>query len=289
MVQLEGGGRKPFTLKRAASVRLSDSLIRPGFEESNIADLQQLSETLSELAASAGLLRQKKWSVSLPEASMRTLILTMESNVGSRSELEEVLRWKIERGFGVPVDELSISREPLPKDGQGRDRFLAVAIRLSVLSEYESVFNALGWRAGLILSRHLGEARWLTRNGAAGDSLLLTAHDEGFTAGIFRNSEPLIMRSVTCDADEREDEFFRLLLFYRDRMGTQINGSQSLNRLMVVGEGFEKNRATEIANETLGEHLRVLRAEDVGLMLPAADLTFDAIAAPAGLATLHWS
>src|SRR5205814_5062048 len=56
MVQLEGGGRKPFTLRRAASVNLGDSLIRPGFEESNIADLQQLSETLSELAASAGLL-----------------------------------------------------------------------------------------------------------------------------------------------------------------------------------------------------------------------------------------
>lgn len=288
MVQLDGGGKKPFSLRRAASVSLSDSLITPSFDESNISDLSQLAEVLGELATSAGLLRQRKWSVSLPEASMRTLILSMESNTGSKSELEEVLNWKIERGFGAPRDELSISKETLPRDSQNRDRYLAVGIRLSVLAEYESVFSALGWRAGLVLPRHLGESRWLTRNGNRGDSLLLTAHDDGFTAAIFRDREPLIMRSVTCAADEREDEFYRMLLFYRDRR-TSDGGGQALTQLMVVGQGFGKDRAIEIASETLGEHLHVLRAEDVGLMLPNNDLSFDAIAAPAGLATLHWS
>lgn len=288
MVQLEGGGRKPFTVRRAASVSLSDSLIHPSFDEPNIGDLSQLKETLSELAASAGLLKHRKWSVSLPEASMRTLILTMEAQAASRGEMEDVLKWKTERGFGAPIDELSISRETLPKDSQGRERYLAVGVRLDVLAEYESVFNSLGWRAGLVLSRHLGEARWLTRNGNRGDSLLLTAYDEGFTAAIFRDHEPLVVRSVTCDADEREDEFFRLLLFYRDRIASEDTG-QNLTQFMILGHGFSKERATEIASETLGEHLHVLRAEDVGLMLPTSDLSFDAIAAPAGLATLHWS
>jgi len=152
------------------------------------------------------------------------------------------------------------------------------------------VFSALGWRAGLILPRHLGEARWLTKNGDRGDSLLLTAHDEGFTAAIFRDREPLILRSVVCEPEEREDEFYRMLLFYRDRCATEAGDPEPLlSQLMVVGHGFGKERASEIANETLGEHLRVLRAEDVGLMLPGSDLSFDAIAAPAGLATLHWS
>jgi len=290
MVQLEGGGKRPFTLRRAASVALSESLISPGFDEPNISDLSQLAEILTELATSAGLLRQRKWSVALPEASMRTLILTMESNTGSRSEIEEVLNWKLERGFGAPQDELSISREPLPRDSQGRERFMAVGVRLSVLAEYESVFSALGWRAGLVLPRHLGEARWLTRNGARGDSLLLTAHDDGFTAAIFRDQEPLVMRSVVCEPDEREDEFYRMLLFYRDRRASETGGDgHSLTQLMIIGRGFGKERASEIATETLGEHLHVLRAEDVGLMLPSSDLSFDAIAAPAGLATLHWA
>jgi len=290
MVQLEGGRKKVFTLRRAASIILPDTLINPSFDQPNISDLSQLAEALNELATSAGLLRQRKWSVALPEATMRTLILTLESQVSSKAELDEVLKWKMERGFGAPVDELSISSESLPRDNQGRARYLAVGVELAILAEYESVFSSMGWRAGLILPRHLGEARWLTRNGSAGDSLLLTAHDEGFTAAIFRNQEPLIMRSVVCEPEEREDEFYRLLLFYRDRRASEVSGSpQSLSQLLVVGTGFGKERAREIANETLGGHLHLLGAEDVGLQLPSTDLRFDSIAAPAGLATLHWS
>jgi len=217
VVQLEGGDRKPFTVRRAASVSLADSLITPSFDSTNISDLSELAQVLTELATSAGLLRQRKWSVALPETSMRTLIVTMENSVGSKSEAEEVLKWKIERGFGAPSEELSTSKEPLTRDSQGRDRYLIVGVQLAVLSEYESVFTALGWRAGLILPRHFGESRWLTRNGKTGDSLLLTAHEEGFTAAVFRGRDPIIMRTVSCEPQGREDEFYRLLLFYRDR------------------------------------------------------------------------
>jgi hypothetical protein len=213
----------------------------------------------------------------------------MESQVASRSEVEEVLSWKMERGFGAPVDELSISRDRLPKDGQGRERYIAVAVRASVLSEYEGVISSLGWRAGLVMPRHLGEARWLTKNGNAGDSLLVSSHDEGFTAVIFRDKQPLILRSIKCEPEEREDEFYRLLLFYRDRRASGTEDGSFVWRLLVVGAGFGKNRASEIASETLGGNLRALGPADVGLQLPASNLSFDAIAAPAGLATLHWA
>src|SRR6266705_5347653 len=126
MVQLEGGRKNAFALRRAASITIADSLIRPGFDEPNIADLSELAEVLTELGNSAGLLRQRKWSIALPEASSRTLILTLESHVGSKSELDDVLKWKMERGFGSPIEELSISNESLPPDNQGRARYLAV-------------------------------------------------------------------------------------------------------------------------------------------------------------------
>ncbi|HXM34439.1 MAG TPA: hypothetical protein VN920_04590 [Pyrinomonadaceae bacterium] len=291
MVQLEGGRRKSFALRRAASIGLSESLIRPSFEEPNIADRAELAEALTELATGAGLLRQRKWSVALPEASARALILTPDSQVTSKSELEEILTWKMERGFGAPVDEVSITRERLAKDRQGRDRYLAVGVRNSVLAEYESVFSALGWRAGLVLPRHFGEARWLTSNGKDGDSLLVTAHDEGFTAAVFRDQHPLILRAVVCAPDEREDEFYRLLLFYRDRQTAESEGNSAerIAHLLVVGPGFSKQRASEIADETLGGHVHALGPADVGLQIPASELSFDAIAAAAGLATLHWS
>src|SRR5262249_53875 len=147
---------------------------RPSFDEPNVENVEQLAGMLNELAASAGLLKQKRWSLSLPEATAKTLVLTMESQSQSASELQDVLKWKVERGFGAPLEELAVSRERLQKDAQGRDRYLAIAVRKSVLAEYESVLERLGWRAGLILPRHLGEAQWLVRNGSFGDSLLLS-------------------------------------------------------------------------------------------------------------------
>lgn len=276
-------------LRRAATFNISDSMVRPGFDTTNIEDTAQLASMLNELAASAGLLKQKRWSLSLPEATTRTLVLTMESQSQSSAELQEVLKWKVERGFGAPIEELSISKERLQKDSHGRDRYLVIAVRKSVLAEYESVLESLGWRAGLILPRHLGEAQWLVRNGSAGDSLLLSGSSQGFTGVIFRDKHPLIVRAVTCTEDEFEDEFYRLLLFYRDRSVPEGMGEgQSLRRLMVIGEGITKQRAGEIVNETTGGDLRPLEAEDLGLQLPSRDFSFDSIAAPAGLATLSW-
>jgi len=288
VVQLERVKGSICKLRRAATINIPESLVRPSFEETNIENVQQLATVLNELATSAGLLRQKRWSLSLPEATARTLVLTLESPAQSASELQDVLRWKIERGFGLPVEELSVSKERLQKDPQGRDRYLVIAVRKAVLAEYEAVLESLGWRAGLILPRHFGEAQWLVRNGGGGDSLLLSGSSQGFTGVIFRDKHPLIVRTVECSEDEFEDEFYRLLLFYRDRSVPETGQGPQLVRLMVVGEGITKERAGEIVNETTGGDLRPLQAEDLGLQLPSREFNFDSIAAPAGLATMSW-
>ena len=288
VVQLERARGSACKLRRAATFNIDESLIRPSFEEQNIANGAQLADVLKDLATGAGLLRQKRWSLSLPEATTRTLVLTMESQSQSAAEAQEVLRWKIERGFGATPEELSISKDRLQKDTQGRDRYLVIAVRKALLAEYDAVLDTLGWRAGLILPRHLGEAQWLVRNGAAGDSLLLSGSSQGFTGVIFRDKHPLIVRTVTCTEDEFEDEFYRFLLFYRDRSVPETGAGQGLARLMVIGEGITKQRAGEIVNETTGGDLRPLQAEDLGLQLPNREFSFDSIAAPAGLATLSW-
>lgn len=287
VVQLDRG-RGGFVVKRAASINLPADLIKAGFDQSNISDPVELSSALSDLITSAGLMRQRKWSVALPEASARAAILTIEGKPGSRRELEEVLEWKTERSFGAPMSELRVSREQLAPDAQKQTRYLATAVHLSVLSEYESIFAALGWHAGLILPRHAGEEQWL-RNGHSGDGLLLTAHEEGFTAVLMRHNRPLTVRSVFCEGDECDDELHRLLLFYRERSGSPgSNDGTSVDRLLVVGDQLDKQRVAAIAQETLGVSLRPMEAADVGLLLPAGDLAFDTIAAPAGLARLAW-
>lgn len=288
MVQLERGRGSTSSLRRAATVALPESLIKPSFDEPNISDPRELTAALKDLANSAGLLQQKRWSVALPDAASRTLILTLESQPASQAELKEVLTWKMERGFGASVADLVIARDRLAADAQGRDRYLVIATRASILAEYESALHSLGWRAGLIVPRHIGEGQWLTTNGSPGDGLLLSSSEQGFTAVVFRGKQPLIIRSVTCEPNECEDELYRLLLFYRDRRGGEAEKGQGLSRVLVVGDLLDKARVSAIVNETLGADLRSLNAADLGLQLATRELSFDAIAAPAGLATLSW-
>ena len=288
VVQLERG-RQGFSLRRAATVTLAPDLIQPSFDEPNISDGAALVEALADLVTTAGLLKQRKLSVTLPESAARTIILNMESAVGSRRELDEIIDWKLERGFGVPVGELRVARQPLAPDAQGRPRYVATGILVSVLQEYEAVFRAVGWKAGLVLPRHIGEERWLVSNGHRGDALLLTSHDQGFTAVLLRDNQPFIMRSVLCDSDDCDDELYRVLLFYRDRAGAGAGAAPAIARLLVVGDGLSKDRVADVVNETLGSDIRALDAAQVGLTLPQGDLSFDRIAAPAGLATLAWS
>ena len=285
LVQLDRS-RGGFVIRRAASVNLSPDLIKPSFDQPNISDPTVLAIALTDLSTSAGLLRQRKFSACLPEATTRSTVITLEGATGSRREAEEMYEWKIERSFGAPISELRVSREQMAPDAQRHSRYLVNAVRRDVLAEYESLFRSMRWHVGLILPRHTGEEQWL-RNGRSGDGLLLTAHDEGFTAVLMRGEKPLAVRSVFCEPSEREDELHRILMFYRDRLGTPAQAT-SIDRLLVIGERIDKQRVAAIVRETFGNDLKVLHAADVGLTVPSGSLDFDSIAAPAGLARLAW-
>jgi hypothetical protein len=306
VVQLErrGGG---LAVRSAGLLPLPAGLVRPGFDESNVADAPELAGALSELLTSAGLARRRRWSVGLPEASTRTSILTMETAPASRAEAEEMLRWKIERSLGAPLDELRISRERLRPDAQGRARYLVAGVRLSVLAEYEQVFSILGWQTGLVLPRHMGEAWWLMRDGgsaaasgAGADSLLVSSHAEGFTAVILRGGAPLYVRGVVCETEDRADELYRFLLFYRDRTsppaaeGADASAppaysGEGIGRLLVAGTGIEESQASAIVEETLSVPPRPVHPSDLRLAFPSREIDFRQIAAPAGLAALAWA
>jgi Tfp pilus assembly PilM family ATPase len=301
VVQLErrGGG---LAVRSAGLLPLPAGLVRPGFDEQNVSDGAELAGALTELLTSAGLVRRKRWSVALPEAATRTSILTMEAAPASRAEAEEMLRWKTERAVGAPLDELRVSREHLHRDAQGRERYLVTAVRLTVLAEYEQVFAALGWNAGLILPRHMGEAWWLMRDGggqserAGADSLLVSSHAEGFTAVVMRAGSPLYVRGVICETEDRADELYRFLLFYRDRTSPQAAEGEAppplygegIGRLLVVGTGLDESEARAIVEETLSTAPRAVQPADLRLAFPAAGIDFRQIAAPAGLAALAW-
>lgn len=284
---LQKEGRGQYGVKQAATVDLPAHLLTPNFLETNISNPRELGVLIEEALEGSGLLGQKKWSVSLPSNTARTAIFTLENEPGSRNEVEEVLDWKAEQIFGAPAGELRISREKISSDRDGKSRYFASAIKLTVLDEYETLFESFGWKAGMIMPRAISEANWLANQNGGQDSLLISSQSDGFTALLLRGDEPTVVRSVTCEENERDDEIFRLLMFYKDRLANEGSGNL-LERILVIGKNVVPSKIREISADALGTALNVLRPEDIGLNIPVGTLSFDDIAAPAGLASLGW-
>jgi Tfp pilus assembly PilM family ATPase len=290
VVSLQKQGRQ-FGLRRAATVELPSGVLQPDFFEENIVVPSEVLRALQEAAQSAGLAGQKKWSVSLPADAAQIAILTVETAPKTKAERAEVLNWKAGRAFGAKPEEMRLTFQPLAADANRRIRYFAVAIKLDVLAEYEDLFNELGWQVGLVLPRQISESNWLktARNTVKqSDALMVSSQVDGFTAILLRQSQPVIVRSVVCTEEEREDEFYRLLLFYRDRFNAENIGAEiNLKDILLIGDDFKAARVQEIATETLGYNLRILGWDEVGLDLPP-EIQFEDVAAPAALASLAW-
>lgn len=285
---LQKQGRGRFGVKQAATLDLPAHLLTPNFTGQNISNQNEMLVMLEEVVTNAGLLKQKRWSISLPSSTARTAILTLDTEPASKDELTEVLDWKSEQTFGVASGDLRIARRKLKPDAGGKARYFATAVKLSVVDEFETMFERLGWHAGLIMPRAVSEANWLVDAKSQADSLLISSQPDGFTALLLRGDEPTVVRSVTCAESERDDEIFRLLMFYRDRFG-ENSSANHLEKILLVGKEFAPAKLKDISIEALGRTLNILRPEDVGLSLPVQNLHFDDLAAPAGLAALGWN
>lgn len=286
VVSLQREGRA-FGVKQAATVDLPTRLLVPNFLEKNISNPREFAVLLEDAVTSAGLLRQKSWSVSLPSSTARSAILTLENADSGKDESEEILDWKAEQSFGAPASELRITRQKIAPDKDKRPRYFATAVKLSVIDEYETIFENFGWKAGLILPRAVSESNWIMEDSTRGDSMLISAQSDGFSAILLRDGEPAVIRSVTCTENERDDEIYRLLMFYNDRFAADSQ-DKLLERILLIGKGLVPAKIREISSEALGRALQVMRPEEVGLNVPASNLTFEDIAAPAGLAALGW-
>ncbi len=277
----ESGG---FAVSQAASVELPDTLLASGFLDRNIASVKELRVFIEEAITSAGLLNQKKWSASLPGNTARSAIITMETAAAGKGEAEEIVDWKTEQAFGISINEMRVSRVKIAADSQNRTRYFATAVKLSVLDEYESVFEGFGWDVGLVLPRAVSESKWLAKDSKTTDSILISLQADGFTAVLLRDGEPNVVRTVTCTVSERDDEIYRLLMFYSDRFGGD-SGTRALDRLLVVGPDLLPAKIKEISTEALGRAIRILTPAEIGFSYPEGSFRFEDLAAPAGLAS----
>lgn len=266
--------------------RLPAGVVRASFAEPNIADEPVLIEHLSKTATRCGTGNIKALSVSLPSGSARSVVVTLDAAPTSRTELEQVIEWKAERLLGQKFDDLRINHTRL-RDMGGRPQYLISATTERVIAQYERIFERLGWHAGMIAPQHIGEAQWLMRQGLEDDQVVVSLNERGFDAVIVRGQEPLIVREVECAPEERENEFYRLMVFYRDRLALE-GADKPLGRALMIGPVSEQRRFRNVLVSAMERHVIALDVHQIGLKVdPTAP--FNHFAAAGGLATMAWN
>jgi hypothetical protein len=275
-----------FTLSSSAVTQLPGGLLVPSFEIRNIADQQELAAIIRQTVEAAGLINRKRWSVALPEGVARSFVIALETKPGSRRELSEMIRWKVERLLGASSSQIRISRQPL-NSIKGANRYLVTVAIEEVVAEYETLFADIGWQAGLLLPKHLGEAQWLIWDDSIGDKMLVTVGRTGFTAVIAQKGEVALVRSEVCEGDGLLDELFRMTLYYRDRMMESVETGAGLECVLLLGD-IDRPRAMDVICEASGSEPRLLDPAELGFDLKGEPINFDQLAAAAGIATLAW-
>jgi Tfp pilus assembly PilM family ATPase len=284
LITLRRKGRE-FEPRNLGVLRLPGGVVRASFTEPNIANEPVLIEHLSRTAAQAGMKNVRMLSVSLPPGSARCMVAALDSVPGSRAELAQLIEWKAERGTGQKAGDLRISYSRL-SDLSGRPQYLISAVAEQVVSQYEQIFKRLGWQAGMITPPTIGEAQWLIRQGLDDDQVVVSVNERGFDAVIVRGKEPLLVREVECAPEERENEFFRLMVFYRDRLARE-GPEAPLSRLLTIGAGSEQRRFRDVLSSAMDRNVVALDPPQIGLRVDP-NAPFNYFAAAGGLATMAW-
>jgi Tfp pilus assembly PilM family ATPase len=273
------------SLQANAFTEIPEGLVMPGFDGQNLRDKEQLASLMRQTAEAAGLGDKKRWSFALPEGSARTLLITLESKPGGKRELDEILAWKLDRAVGMPSSTLRISRQRLTPV-RGQERYLVTVSPESVISEYEELFKKIGWHVGLILVKHMGEAEWLLASKSPGDKMLVSVNASGFTSMITRKGEPVLIRAEECEQESIPDELYRITLFYRERL-SDPSATRTITQVLVIGR-MDRSQVVHSVGEALGTDPELVDSRQLGLDLSREPVSFDQLAAPAGLAALAW-
>jgi hypothetical protein len=271
-------------IERLASAVLPKALLKPDFTVSNIPEPASLANVLRQVTERAGLTRHSRWSIALPEGVARSLIVSFDSKPESREELQEMIAWKVERILGIEPVRLRLVRQQISSGPA--PRYLVSAVEEGVISEYEAVFRLLGWHAGLILPRHMGEAYWLANDSEPGDKLLVSHSYWGFVAVALRGSELLMVRIHNCGLEERENDLFRMATFYREKI---VQSKEDSVQVLAIGDGYEMELTERTFADALSDvKFNLLNPAQMPIKIPEPGISFEQIAATAGLAALSY-
>lgn len=133
--------QKERDIKQSFIISLDKGTIIPSFSQKNIQMREELERKLKSGLKKLGG-DETKVGLLLPEMSQKTFVFSFESLPSASHERDRLVRFRIKKQMPIIPDDARIALKPF---FTGKEyRVLATVARVSIIKEYEDLFNQLG-------------------------------------------------------------------------------------------------------------------------------------------------
>jgi hypothetical protein len=287
-------GRKELDLCLKAP--LPPDVIEFSMLEPNIKDPEGLSAFLKQILEQAGV-RRRRIAVTLPDTLARVSVTELPEAPRSRTEVAELLRFRLKKSLPFGTNEARIAFEPVPGKTPS---YLNGVMHEDVVSQYEALLSGLGFHVGVVETSSLSLLNlWQTVADrdipASSDYFFVNAEERYFSVILVRNRVPLLLRTLgqrTSSSPGSGNGLYQLDDIVREIVPTLIFHREKLDGGFPARIYFRSLRPDlrdlpDVLEEQFGapvEYFDLLRVVAMGEKLPVEESLSTLVGAAAGAA-----
>ncbi len=240
-------------LAAAASVDLEPGTIEASLGKPNVLDPGSLQAALRAAFERAGALSGGPVSLVLPDPAVRLTLVPASGLRGRRAELEETVRFRLQKALPADFD---VRSARLAWRAVGGDELLVAVARDEVVRPYEEALTSLGFHPGLVEPAGLALASLAGRDEAGAEALLVN-WDHGYVSfQVRRGGRPILLRTLPREdgkgAVARHAE--QTLRFHREQLG-----GRGFDEVSLRSAAIDPAEASEALGTALGIAPRLVR------------------------------
>lgn len=217
--------RKSRQVRRVAVRQLEAGALDPLAARTNLVKQEVVRRAIREVLETVGD-GSGRLGVLLPDPAVRVAVLRFETLSNHRQEAEALVRWKMGTFLPFPAEEARVSYQLLSRSEQSVE-LLAMAVRNSVVAEYEAALEDIGAGPALVLPATAALLPLLPA-GYQGSQVLVHVCSGSVTSVVvvgdgisfWRNRQ--LERVTAAEEAEVVSEFARVVAACRDHLKSEI-------------------------------------------------------------------
>lgn len=224
------GARISRSFHRVASIavgQLNPGSLTPLLGRPNVLRPEDLARRVAGVASVLGG-EKGPFGLLLPDAAIRVSVLEFETLPPDRKEQESLVRWKMKLLLPFPVEDARLSFEVAPRQPDGME-VVVMAVKKSVLAEYESALESLNGEISLVLPSSAALLPLLDEGADAGE-MLLNISPTQLTAVVAKGQQIRLWRNHSMNGKSSSEalvavseEAVRTLAASHDRLGLEVS------------------------------------------------------------------